>query len=194
MAPDGYIRPGEYTSDDLMRLPQREWSAYSAEHACVKELGVVELKPIRSERENVVYVVPSRTELVGSFTPELLGALESKREVLRLERDLDRHLSILVERWDRSNEPEDTPVPEIPPRDRRPVDRARVATVVRRVPGVGRPPRGVVVARLHEREPVTAPSRRPGDGSFSVGERQSDARRGSDSSVDPRASLALPAT
>lgn len=33
---------------------------------------------------------------------------------LGLERDLDRHLGVLVERWDRSNEPLDTPVPEIP--------------------------------------------------------------------------------
>jgi hypothetical protein len=110
----GFIRPGWYTSDDLMRLPRREWSAYTAEHERVKELGIVDLTPIHSERENVVYVLPSRADTVGSFTPELLGALEAKREVLALVPNVERHLSVLVERWDRSNEPEETPVPEIP--------------------------------------------------------------------------------
>jgi hypothetical protein len=110
----GFIRPGWYTSDDLMRLPQREWRAFTDEHERVKELGVIELKPIHSERENVVHVLPSRGGTVESFTPELVEALDRKREVLGLERDRERHLGILVERWDRSNEPEDTPVPEIP--------------------------------------------------------------------------------
>lgn len=111
----GFIRPGWYSSDDLLRLPRREWSVYTAEHERVKALGIVDLTPILSEREDVVYVIPSRTDLVLSFTPELDRALERKREVLRLERDYERHLGVLVERWDRSNDPEATPVPEIPP-------------------------------------------------------------------------------
>jgi hypothetical protein len=114
-ATDGFIRPGFYTSDELMRLPRREWSSYVAEHHRVKELGIVELKPISSERENVIRVVPSRTDTIPGFSPELLEVLEAKREVLGQETDLERHLGVLVERWDRSNEPEDTPVPEIPP-------------------------------------------------------------------------------
>jgi hypothetical protein len=61
-----------------------------------------------------VYVLPSRADLIGSFTPELFRALEAKRKVLGLEADPERHLRVLVERWDRSNEPEDTPAPEIP--------------------------------------------------------------------------------
>jgi hypothetical protein len=35
-----------------------------------------------------VYVLPSRTDLVGSFTPELLERVEAKREVLGLVPDL----------------------------------------------------------------------------------------------------------
>jgi hypothetical protein len=110
----GFIRPGWYTSDDLMRLPPDRWDAYIAEHDRVKALGIEDLTPIHSARENVVYVLPSRTDLVASFSPELLGALEAKREVLGLEDERERHLGVLVERWDRSNEPEATPVPEIP--------------------------------------------------------------------------------
>lgn len=114
LATGGFIRPGWYTSEDLMRLPRREWSTYTAEHERVKALGIEDLTPIRSERENVVHVLPSRGDLVVSFTPELAGALEAKREVLGLVGDHEHHLGVLLERWDRSNEPEDTPVPEIP--------------------------------------------------------------------------------
>jgi len=110
----GFIRPGSYTSDDLMRLPREQWGAYIAEHDRVKSLGIDDLTPIQSERENVVFVLPSRGAVIESFAPELLHALEAKREVLGLEHDLEGHLGVLVERWDRSNEPEETPVPEIP--------------------------------------------------------------------------------
>ena len=41
-----------------MRLPRREWGAFTAEHERAKELGVVDLTPIHSEREHVVYVLP----------------------------------------------------------------------------------------------------------------------------------------
>lgn len=79
----------------------------------MKALGIEDLTPINSESENAVYVLPSRGGIVGSFTPDLLEALEAKREVLGPE-ELERHLAVFVERWNRSNEPADTPVPEIP--------------------------------------------------------------------------------
>jgi hypothetical protein len=110
----GFIRPGWYTSDDLMRLPREQWGAYIAEHDRVKSLGIQHLTPIHSERENVVFVVPTRGAVIESFAPELFHALEEKREVLGLEHDLEGHLGVLVERWDRSNEPQETPVPEFP--------------------------------------------------------------------------------
>jgi hypothetical protein len=116
IAADGQIRPGDYTSDDLMRLPSSWWSAYTAEHKRLKELGILELKPISpTERDHVVYVAPGRTDLVETLSPDLREALEAKRQVLGLQNDLERHLGVYVERWDRSNEPEDTNVPEIPP-------------------------------------------------------------------------------
>jgi hypothetical protein len=114
LADDGSIRPGYYTGEDLLRRPRDVWSAYIAEHGRLRELGIVDLKPIQSEKRNVVYVLPTRGGTVGSFTAELLERLQEKREVLGLEANLERHLGVLVERWDRSNEPEDTPVPEIP--------------------------------------------------------------------------------
>jgi hypothetical protein len=114
LAEGGSIRPGHYTADDLRRLPRGEWGAYIAEHARVRELGIVDLWPIQGNREHVVYVLPTRGSVIGSFTAELLDRLEAKREVLGLEVDLERHLGVLVERWDRSNEPKETPVPEIP--------------------------------------------------------------------------------
>lgn len=95
------IRPGTYTLDTV---PRSQWDAYIAEHRRVKALGIVELKPVRSDREHVVYVVPIRGAFgIGSFSEELRRAAEAKAATLARERDLERHLGVLVDRWDRAS-------------------------------------------------------------------------------------------
>lgn len=111
---DGFIRPGWYTFHDLQRLPTREWDPFMAEHERLKQLGIIEVKPIRATRENGVMIMVSRSaEGFGSFREELDGAMARKIGTLRREHDLERHLGVYLRRWDRSSEPEDTPVPEI---------------------------------------------------------------------------------
>jgi hypothetical protein len=114
LATDGYIRPGWYTDRDLLRLRRSQWAGYIAEHERLKGIGLIELKPIRAGGEHIVFVMASRTGLVGSFTDELGRAVGAKAKTLARDQDLERHLGVLVERWDVSNEPAQTPVPEIP--------------------------------------------------------------------------------
>lgn len=111
---DGYIRPGWYTSDDLVRLPRDRWDAYIAEHDRLKELGLEEVKPIESKREQAVYVLPFRSGLIGSFDDELRDRVGAKAGVLGEVGDLERHLGVLVHRWDVSNEPSSAAVPPMP--------------------------------------------------------------------------------
>lgn len=51
---------------------------------------------------------------IGSFSRELERAVHAKVATLAREHDLERHLGVLVDHWDVSNEAEETPVPEIP--------------------------------------------------------------------------------
>jgi len=45
---DGQIRPGHYTSDDLLALPNdKARSAFAAEHKRLKGMGLEEVKPVR---------------------------------------------------------------------------------------------------------------------------------------------------
>jgi hypothetical protein len=112
---NGSIRPGWYTFHDLEPLPTREWQAFIAEHERLKQLGIIEVKPVRATRKHGVLVMVQRGAMgFGSFGEELDVAIAKKLATLRVETDLERHLAVLVERWDRSNEPEDTPVPELP--------------------------------------------------------------------------------
>ena len=111
----GFIRPGIYNEADLRRLPRREWDPYIAEHERVRQLGVVELKPFFAKQEHVVVVLPSRGAAIGSFSAELERAIDAKRRTLTLSRDLETHLGVMVDRWDVSNEPHETPAPELPP-------------------------------------------------------------------------------
>lgn len=113
---DGYIRPGWYTVDDIMRRRPENRSAFIAEHQRLKGLGIVEIRPISySKREHAVIVLPLRGAVVGGFFTELEARVANRAPMLEAEAaDLERHLGILVHRWDVSNEPEATPVPEIP--------------------------------------------------------------------------------
>jgi hypothetical protein len=45
---------------------------------------------------------------------ELAGAVAAKAATLRREHDLERHLGVLVDRWDVLNESGATPLPQIP--------------------------------------------------------------------------------
>jgi hypothetical protein len=112
---DGFIRPGYYTDRDLPRSSDR-WASFIAEHIRLKGLGLEEVKPIRGKREHFVAVMPYASGYAGlSFDEELRTRVEAKASVLAEVEDLERHLAVLVHRWDVSNDPEDTAVPSIPP-------------------------------------------------------------------------------
>jgi hypothetical protein len=116
LASDRVIRPGYYTPEDLLRLRRDRWDAYIAEHDRLKELGLEEVKPVRGKKEHFVYVGAYASGLAGlSFDEELRTRVEAKASVLAEVEDLERHLAVLVHRWDVSNDPEDTAVPSIPP-------------------------------------------------------------------------------
>lgn len=112
---DGFIRPGYYSSDDLLRLPRDRWDAFIAEHNRLKEFGLEEVKPMESKREHAVHVLPYRSAMIGSFDAELRERIASKADVLGKVGELERHLAVLVHRWDVSNDPRSTPVPPLPP-------------------------------------------------------------------------------
>lgn len=113
----GEIRPGQYTSDDLFRLPSdRARKAFALEHKRLKEMGLVSVKPVRAEREHVVGVLPvTGVREIGSFTRELASALDDNAEKLGEAQGFDRHLAVLVDRFDASTYPEQTPIPKFPP-------------------------------------------------------------------------------
>ena len=60
LADGGFIRPGWYTSQDLAKLAQSQWSSFIAEHERLKKLGLEDVTPTRSERENFIGVLPMR--------------------------------------------------------------------------------------------------------------------------------------
>lgn len=114
LAANDTIRLGDYTVEDVMRLPLEERSEFILARQNERELGIRSLTPIRSGRDHVVQVGSTRGDIVGSFSSELDKAIEAKRETLRLVSHLEGHLGVLLHRWDRSSAQEDTPVPRIP--------------------------------------------------------------------------------
>jgi hypothetical protein len=111
----GSIRPGYYTSDELMRLPRDQWGAFIAEHERLKELGLNDVTPVHMDRENFIGLLPMRTGIVRGFDEELQERVNAKAGVLGQVPDFQRHLAVLVHRWDVSGDPESMPVPELPP-------------------------------------------------------------------------------
>lgn len=110
-----FIRPGHYTHHDLERLPQDQWGAYIAEHERLKELGLTEVTPIASKRQNYIGVMPGRAGVVRGFDEELRERVNAKAGVLGDVVDLQRHLAVLVHRWDVAGDTESMAVPELPP-------------------------------------------------------------------------------
>lgn len=113
-----FIRPGWYTDRDLAKLPRSQWSSFIAEHERLKELGLEDITPMRSERENYIAVLPISTAVVRGFDEELLERVNAKADVLGQVGDfqphLQRHLAVFVHRWDVSGDPESMAVPGLP--------------------------------------------------------------------------------
>lgn len=118
MTSGGFIRPGWYTDSDFRKFPQDQWGAYIAEQARLKELGLNDVTPVRLERDNYVGVLPGRGAVIRGFDDELHERVNAKAEVLTQVRDLQphlqRHLAVLVQRWDVSGDPDSMAVPELP--------------------------------------------------------------------------------
>jgi hypothetical protein len=94
------IRPGYYTTDDLERLPRDRLGAYIAEHERLKELGLNGVTPIAWKRENYIGVLPGRADIVRGFDEKLRERINAKADVLGEVGDLQRHLAVVVLRWD----------------------------------------------------------------------------------------------
>jgi hypothetical protein len=115
LATGGSIRPGYYTSDDLLRLPRDRWASFMAEHQRLRELGLNNVTPVRWSRENFVGVLPGRGAVIGGFEVDLQERVNAKADVLGEVGDLQRHLAVLVHRWDVSGDADSMPVPALPP-------------------------------------------------------------------------------
>jgi hypothetical protein len=115
LANSGSIRPGVYSSDDLARLPRDRWGALIAEHERLKELGLDDVTPVHMDRDNFIGVLPMRVGMVRGFDDELQERVNAKAGVLGQAPDLQRHLAVLVHRWDVSGSPESMPPPDLPP-------------------------------------------------------------------------------
>ncbi len=110
------IRPNHYTSDDLRRLPSdRARRAFVKRHQQVKAMGLEEVLPVESRREHVVAVLPmSGVRVFGAFTEELRRAVTDNASKLGEVRGLERHLAVLVDRFDLVPDPDLTPPPKFP--------------------------------------------------------------------------------
>lgn len=111
------IRPNPYTSDDLLRLPSRKAQRKFIErHREVKAMGLEEVKPVESKLANVVAVLPfSGTRVFGPFNDELALAVGDNAKKLGYAQGLERHLAVLVDRFDLLPDPDTTPPPTFPP-------------------------------------------------------------------------------
>jgi hypothetical protein len=109
------IRPGYYTTNDLVNVPRDRLGAYIAEQKRLKELGLNSVTPIVWKRENYIGVLPGRGDIVRGFDVELRERIDAKADVLGEVGDLQRHLAVVVLRWDVSGDPESMAVPELPP-------------------------------------------------------------------------------
>lgn len=111
------IRPGHYTSDELLALPNDgARAAFAAEHKRLKDMGLEELKPVRASREHVVGVLPlTGWREIGSFPDDVQHAVDDNAEKLGEAGRLEHHLTVLVDRFDASTLVEITCVPILPP-------------------------------------------------------------------------------
>jgi hypothetical protein len=113
----GYpIRPGHYTSDDLMGFSREsERKAFVKMHRRLEAKGLVGLERWRSRREHVVGVFPlsGGRQIVG-FSEPLQAAVYDNAPKLGMVEGFERHLAVLVGRFDFSTYPEATAVPELP--------------------------------------------------------------------------------
>ena len=73
------------------------------------------MTPIVWKRENYIGVLPGRADIVRGFDEELRERIDAKANVLGEVGDLQRHLAVVVLRWDVSGDPESMAVPELPP-------------------------------------------------------------------------------
>jgi hypothetical protein len=72
--------------------------------------------PVESRRENVVAVLPTTgARRFGPFNDELAKAVADNVGKLSEVGDLERHLAILVDRFDAEGDPVATPPPALPP-------------------------------------------------------------------------------
>jgi hypothetical protein len=115
LANGGSIRPGQYSSDDLMRLRRDQWGQFISEHESLKGLGLDDVTPVQADRPNFVGVLPIRSAVIRGFDDELRERVNAKAGVLGQALDLQRHLAVLVYRWDVSGDAESMHVPELPP-------------------------------------------------------------------------------
>jgi hypothetical protein len=114
LATGGSIRPGYYTSDELVRLTRKQQASFIVEHMRLKQLGLDSVTPMGANRENYVGVIPGRGAAIRGFDAELQERINAKAGVLGRAPDLERHLAVLVQRWDVSGDPDSMPVPELP--------------------------------------------------------------------------------
>jgi hypothetical protein len=115
LASGGSIRPGYYTSNDLARLPRAQLASFIAEHDRLRKLGLNDVTPMRMSHENYIIVLPGRGAVIREFDVDLRERVNAKAEVLGDVGDLQRHLAVLVHRWDVSGDVDSMPVPELPP-------------------------------------------------------------------------------
>jgi hypothetical protein len=107
------IWPGDYSPDDLMRLPTKEVPLFIAEHERVQNLGIKSVKPMSTTGDHVVVVVPmTDVKERVSFSGGLTAAIRSNLQKLELAA-LPQHLAILVDRIDASPTPSVTSVPPL---------------------------------------------------------------------------------
>lgn len=113
---DEQIRPGQYTANDLARLPSRKAERRFMEaHDRLKQMGLVEVKPIHGRREHVIAILPmtSVRDVVG-FGDDLENAIEDNARKLGEADRYEHHLAVYVERFNASRSSDLTPPPHLP--------------------------------------------------------------------------------
>jgi hypothetical protein len=112
----GEVWIGSYTVDDLERA-DNAWGRHGAAlhmkaHARMEELGIVTVKQLAGT-EDVVAVVPmSDADIVGVSEP-LQRTIDDNRGKLGRARPRETHLGVIVDRFDASRDPRQTPTPEL---------------------------------------------------------------------------------
>jgi hypothetical protein len=116
LSEDDQIRPGEYTSNDLARLPSSKAERlFIQEHDRLKRLGLVEVKPIRADREHAIAVFPMTGGDVVGFGGDLEERVRDNVGKLGKVQGSEHHLAVFVDRHTASRSSELTPPPLLPP-------------------------------------------------------------------------------